>query len=173
MADIDKSKVIKQIKTDSSNVYTIDAPLWCGKTFEDIESMIHGVVDTYVIPSTVSSTTSGYDKVVATTLAQTSTTKAILNTLTSSTATFKVGDIILMGATSDGTKHFDRWVSKINGDTIYLDVLETQVATHHHTITTGSAKALTGVSKTTSTTNKMATVGSNTTVVTGKTSTDL
>lgn len=173
MADIDKSKVIKQIKTDSSNVFTIDAPLWCGKTFEEVESMIHGVVDTYVIPSTVSSTASGYDKVVATTSAQTSTTKAILNALTSTTATYKVGDIILMGATSDGTKHFDRWVSKISGDTIYLDVLETQVATHHHTITTGSAKALTDVSKITPTTNKMATVGSSTTVVTGKTTTDL
>lgn len=173
MADIDKSKVIKQIKTDTSNVFTIDAPLWCGKTFEEVESMIHGVVDTYVIPSTVSSTASGYDKVVATTSAQTSTTKAILNALTSTTATYKVGDIILMGATSDGTKHFDRWVSKISGDTIYLDVLETQVATHHHTITTGSAKALTDVSKITPTTNKMATVGSSTTVVTGKTTTDL
>ena len=177
MADIDKNKVIKQIKTDSSNVFTIDAPLWCGKTFEEIESMIHGVVDTYVIPSTVSSTASGYDKVVATTSAQTSTTKAILNALTSTSATYKVGDIILMGATSDGTKHFDRWVSKVSGTgnsaIIYLDVLETQVATHHHTITTSSAKALTGVSETTTTTNKMATVGSDTTVVIGKTATDL
>lgn len=177
MADIDKKKVIKQIKTDSSNVFTIDAPLWCGKTFGEIESMIHGVVDTYVIPSTVSSTASGYDKVVATTSAQTSTTKAILNALTSTSATYKVGDIILMGATSDGTKHFDRWVSKVSGTgnsaIIYLDVLETQVATHHHTITTSSAKALTDVSETTPTTNKMATVGSATTVVIGKTATDL
>ena len=177
MADIDKNKVIKQIKTDSSNVFTIDAPLWCGKTFDEIESMIHGVVDTYVIPSTVSTSASGYDKVVATTSAQTSTTKAILNTLTSTSATYKVGDIILMGATSDGTKHFDRWVSKVSGTgnsaIIYLDVLETQVATHHHTITTSSAAALTGVSETTTTTNKMATVGSDTTVVIGKTSTDL
>lgn len=177
MADIDKNKVIKQIKTDSSNVFTIDAPLWCGKTFDEVESMIHGVVDTYVIPSTVSSSASGYDKVVATTSAQTSTTKAILNALTSTSATYKVGDIILMGATSDGTKHFDRWVSKVSGTgnsaIIYLDVLETQVATHHHTITTSSAKALTGVSNTTTTTNKMATVGSDTTVVIGKTATDL
>ena len=101
---------------------------------EDVRGIAQGAIETYVIPSTVSSTTTGYDKVVAATSAQTSTTKAILNTLTSTSATYKVGDIILMGATSDGTKHFDRWVSKVSGNTIYLDVLETQVATHHHTI---------------------------------------
>ena len=175
MADIDKSKVIKQIKTDSSNVFTIDAPLWCGKTFEDVESMIHGVVDTYVINSE-KSTITGYGDIVGKTDNVITITKTVLDTLVDKTSEggYKVGDIILLQeSTSNSKLVFDRWVSNVNGESIELTILETQVATHHHTITTGSAKALTGVSKTTSTTNKMATVGSSTTVVTGKTTTDL
>lgn len=174
MADItiDKDKVIRQIKA-GDNIYTIDAPLWNGKSFSDIESMIHGVVDTYVIPTTVSST-SGYNSVVGATTAQVSTTVGVLNNLTSSstTNTYKVGDIILMGATSDGTKNFDRWVSKVSGTTVYLDVLETQVAKHHHTITVPSVSSstttvLTSAKVGSTTTSNMAYAGSNVTVVTG------
>lgn len=152
------AEIIKQIKTAAGEHLIEAAFLTNGsgqKTYsdihdeiEDVRSIAQGAIETYVIPSTVSSETSGYDKVVSTTSAQTSTTKAILDTLTNTTSTYKVGDVILMGATSDGTKHFDRWVSKISGDTIYLDVLETQVAKHHHTINieSSNSKAITGVS---------------------------
>lgn len=141
---IDSSKIIRQIQTDANNVYTIDAPLWDGRRFSDIESMIHGVVDTYVIPAQTSGT-DDYKAVVESSDAQVSTTLSVLNTLTSTSNTYKVGDIILMGATSDGKVNFDRWVSSVNGDTITLDVLETQVATHHHTIGVTTGSALTGM----------------------------
>lgn len=158
---------IKQIKIGEKS-YDIDALKWNGHEFSDIESMVHGVVDTYVIPAQTSGT-SDYKAVVESSAAQVSTTLTALNTLTNSPDEneYKVGDVILMGATSDGTNNFDRWVSKISGTTIYLDVLETQVATHHHTITRTSANALTGVSASSTTTNTMAMVGSAVTVATG------
>ena len=169
---IDENKVIRQIKAGDV-IYTIDAPLWDGHRFSDVESMIHGVVDTYVIPSTNSSVT-GYSDVVGSTKAQVSTSKSVLNTLTSSstTNTYKVGDVILMGATSDGTKNFDRWISNISGDTIYLDVLETQVAKHHHTITvpnvsSSNTTVLTSVKVGSKTSKNMATVGTAVSVITG------
>jgi len=162
--NIDSSKIIRQIKTDSSNVYTIDAPLWDGHRFSDIESMIHGVVDTYVIPAQESGT-NDYKAVVESSAAQVSTTLSILNTLTSTSNTYKVGDIILMGATSDGKINFDRWVSSVSGDTITLDVLETQVATHHHTIGATTGSALTGM-KTSTTTSPIPVVGTAVSVVT-------
>jgi hypothetical protein len=174
---IDKDKVVRQIKDSNNEIYTIDAPLWEGHRFSEVQSMVHGVVDTYVIPAQSDAADgSDYKKVVETSAAQVSIAKSNLNTLTSTTNTYKVGDIILMGATSDGKINFDRWVSKITGTgasaIVYLDVLETQVATHHHTITTTSAKALTSI--TPSATNTiMATTGANTTVVTGKDSSDV
>jgi hypothetical protein len=165
MADItiNKDQVIRQIKTSDSVVYTIDAPLWEGRRFSEIESMIHGVVDTYVIPAQTDGT-EDYKAVVESANAQVSISTNGLNTLTSSNTnnTYKVGDVILMGATSDGTNNFDRWVSKVEGDTIYLDVLETQVATHHHTIgvSYSNGNALTGISTSSNTTYDIATVGS-------------
>ena len=163
---------IKQIKDSAGVVHNIDAPLWCGKTFSEVESLIHGVVDTYVIAAQTSGTTD-YKAVVESSAAQCSTTASALNTLTSSasTNTYKVGDIILMGATSDGKKNFDRWVSKISGTTVYLDVLETQVATHTHNVTSGSAKALTGANTPTTTTANVAKVGTAVSVVTSGTGT--
>lgn len=174
---IDSSKVVKQIKDSNNVVYTIDAPLWEGHRFSDVQSMIHGVVDTYVIPAQSNAADgSDYKKVVETSAAQVSIAQNKLNALTSTTNTYKVGDIILMGATSDGKVNFDRWVSKVSGTgdsaTIYLDILETQVATHHHTITTTTSTALTSISPSATTIN-MATTGSDITVVTGKTSSDV
>lgn len=174
---IDSSKVIRQIKDSNNVVYTIDAPLWEGHRFSEVQSMVHGVVDTYVIPAQSNAADgSDYKKVVETSDAQVSIAKNKLNTLTSTTNAYKVGDIILMGATSDGKVNFDRWVSKVSGTgdsaIVYLDVLETQVATHHHTISTSSAKALTSVTPSATTIN-MATTGANTTVVTGKNAADV
>lgn len=174
---IDSSKVVKQIKDSNNVLYTIDAPLWEGHRFSDVQSMIHGVVDTYVIPAQSNAADgSDYKKVVETSAAQVSIAQNKLNALTSTTNTYKVGDIILMGATSDGKVNFDRWVSKVSGTgdsaTIYLDVLETQVATHHHTITTSTSTALTSITPGT-TVIDMATTGSDITVVTGKTSSDV
>lgn len=174
---IDSSKVVKQIKDSNNVLYTIDAPLWEGHRFSDVQSMIHGVVDTYVIPAQSNAADgSDYKKVVETSAAQVSIAKNKLNALTSTTNTYKVGDIILMGATSDGKVNFDRWVSKVSGTgesaTIYLDILETQVATHHHTITTSTSTALTSISPSATIIN-MATTGSDITVVTGKTSSDV
>lgn len=161
---------IKQIKV-GEQLHYIDATYINGQlaasVLSDIQGQIHGVVDTYVIPTRDTNKSSDYVNVVESKDAQVSTTVSALNTLTGSatTNTFKVGDIILMGATSDGTNNFDRWVSYVSGDDVKLDVLETQVATHHHTITTDSAKALTGVDTPTYTTNNVAKVGAETTVV--------
>ena len=131
---IDSNKVIRQIQTDSNNVYTIDAPLWEGHRFSDVTSMIHGVVDTYVINEieSTSSLISEYNAIVDSTATTMSTTTSIINSLVDKTPTggYKVGDIVLLEATDK----FDRWVSKVEGDTVYLTVLETQVGTHHHTV---------------------------------------
>lgn len=160
---------IKQVNTGTST-YDIEALYFGNRSASEWEGLIHGVVDTYVIPAQTSGT-SDYKAVVESSAAQCSTTVSKLNTLTGSTTTntYKVGDIILMGATSDGKINFDRWISKISGTTVYLDVLETQVATHHHTITRTSANALTGVSASSTTSNMMAKVGSSVTVVKGGT----
>lgn len=155
---------IKQIKI-GDNVHDIDAKKWGGHTFSEVESLIHGVVDTYVIPTTKSST-SGYSAVVGATTTQVTTTVGALKGLVSNPPSndfdkFNVGDVILMGATSDGTKNFDRWISNVSGTgdsaIITLDILETQVAKHHHTITVPS------VSKTDATVLSSATVGRTTT----------
>ena len=165
MAD---NKIIKQIKTPDCVVYNINAfnaDTLGGKSLTDIEGMVSGAIETYVIPVSAS-TASGYSTVVGATTAQVSTTAAILNGLTGTTGTtYRLGDVILMGATSDGTKNFDRWVSNVSGSgtsaVVTLDVLETQVAKHHHTIS-GSSKALTGISA--STTKQVAKVGTAVTV---------
>lgn len=163
---------IKQIKDSAGVAHDLDAKKWGGHEFSEIESMIHGVVDTYVIAAQTSGS-ADYKAVVESSAAQCSTTVSTLNTLTSSasTNTYKVGDIILMGATSDGKINFDRWVSKISDTTVYLDVLETQVATHTHNVTTGSGKALTGVSNTSTTSTNVAKVGSTVNVVVSGTGT--
>lgn len=164
---------IKQIMDSAGVAHDLDAKYWDGHSYSDLTSMVHGVVDTYVIAAQTSNKTDAYKAVVESTSAQCSTTVSNLNTLTSSasTNTYKVGDIVLMGATSDGKINFDRWVSKISGTTVYLDVLETQVATHTHNVTTGSGKTLTGVSATTNTTSNVAKVGTAVSVVTSGTGT--
>lgn len=175
------ANIIKQIKTPNGQSYDIhaitadnatNADALGGKSLAQIEQMVNGAIDTYVIPSqTGASSNSPYAKVVESDLPQVSTTISDLNTLTGSlnTNTFKVGDVILMGATSDGTNNFDRWVSNISGTTITLDILETQTATHHHTfapVIATSSKALTGVSTIASV--KVAKVGTSVTVTNDK-----
>lgn len=143
--------IIKQIQT-SAGTHDIDAKYWGGHEFSEISDLVHGVVDTFVIPAQDNAADgSDYKKVVESSDAQVETTTSALATLVGRPIDFDkfgVGDVILMGATSDGTKNFDRWISDVSGNVIKLDVLETQVAAHHHTIaiTTTSGKALTGVS---------------------------
>lgn len=165
MADL---VTIKKIRTSAGD-HLIDATYLGGHTFSDIESMVHGGVETYVIPSSKSSV-SGYTTIVNSTESTLVTTKTVLNNLTDGQANggYKLGDIILMEATSDGTKVFDRWVSKVDGENITLAVLETQVAKHHHTVSvsTSKAKALTSATPT-PTTNAIPTVGAAVTVLTG------
>lgn len=170
---------IKQIKI-GTEVHDIDAKKWGGHTFSEVESLIHGVVDTYVIPETKSSV-SGYSTVVGGTKTIVSTTVGTLKGLVSNPPSnafdrFNIGDVILMGATSDGKKNFDRWISNVSGSddnaVVTLDVLETQVAKHHHTInvptvSSTNATVLTSVKVSKTTTNNMAYAGSDVTVVTG------
>lgn len=145
---------IKQIKVGTT-AHDIDAKYWNGKEFSEVESMIHGVVDTYVIP-TAKQDVSGYSKIVGVT-DNTITTikKSELNALVSVqpadvNKSYKVGDIILIEeASTDGKFVFDRWVSAVGTETdpvISLTILETQVATHHHTLGVSTSKSLTGVS---------------------------
>ena len=161
---------IKQIQT-SAGTHEIDAKYWGGHEFSEIADLVHGVVDTFVIPAqTGTSVTSDYKAIVESSDAQVETTTSVLATLVGRPTTFDkfgVGDVILMGATSDGTKNFDRWISYVSGNVIKLDVLETQVANHHHTIdiTTTSGKVLTGVSGNPSTVS-LTSVGSAVTVLT-------
>lgn len=166
MADL---VTIKKIRTAAGD-HLIDATYLGGHTFSDIQGMVHGVVDTYVIPAS-NSTKTGYSDVVESTASELTTTKTILNGLVNpanASGTYKLGDVILMGASSDGERVFDRWVSAVSGDNITLSVLETQVAKHHHTVgvTTTKAKALTSATPT-STTNAIPTVGAAVTVLTG------
>ena len=189
-----EDKIIRQVKV-SNDVYDIhaktadyattagsaeNAEQWAGHTFSEVESLIHGVVDTYVIPESKSSST-GYGTVVGATTTQVSTTVGTLKGLVSNPPSndfdkFGVGDVILMGATSDGKKNFDRWISNVSGTgdsaVVTLDVLETQVAKHHHTInvpvvSTTSANVLTGASVSDRTTQNMAYAGTDVTVVNG------
>ena len=160
---------IKQIKI-GDDLYDIDATKWGGHKFTELSSLIYGGAETFVIPLSKSSA-SGYADIVNSTKTTLSTTKTILNGLMAdgqANGGYKLGDVILIEATSDGNKVFDRWISAVEGDNVTLSVLETQVATHHHTVgvTTSKAKALTGATHTT-TTNAIPTVGSTKTVLTG------
>ena len=159
------TSVIKQIKGTNNVPYELNAKYWNGYEVDDLMGVIHGVVDTYVIDAKTNGD-ANYKAVVEATTSQISTTQSVLKGLvkTPPTGDFKVGDIILMGATSDGKMNFDRWISSVGtgtNPTITLDVLETQVATHHHTfgISTTTQKALTSVSETTTTKSNVATVG--------------
>lgn len=179
MAD---NKVIRQIKACDGIVYDIhaltadNAAKLGGYTFEQIESMVHGAIETYVIPSSKSSV-SGYEGIINATGNTVTTTKTVLDNLTGGQANggYKLGDVILMEATSDGKKVFDRWVSDVDGEDITLAVLETQVATHHHKVnmltgvsrTITSSNAFTGATPTTTTSN-MAYAGTAKTVLTGE-----
>lgn len=167
---------IKQIQT-SAGTHEIDAKYWDGHLFSEIEEFVHGVVNTYVIPAQTTNKTPDYTAIVESTDAQVTTTTSKLGVLTGvpdgDWDKFGVGDIVLMGASSDGAKNFDRWISAIDADgNIKLDVLETQVAAHHHTIdiTTTSGKVLTGVSGNPSTVT-LTSVGSAVTVLTSATGT--
>lgn len=174
------ANIIKQIKTPDNVVYDIhsinadNADKLGGKSLTDIEKLVNGAISTYVIKTTASTSNKTiYDNVVGSSAVQVSTYVSSLNTLTSSDTNneYRLGDVILMGATSDGTKNFDRWVSNISGTgvsaIVTLDILETKTATHYHTFTpviTGSSKALTGVSK--YNTTSVAKVGTSIDVVT-------
>lgn len=164
------AEFIKKIKASDNVTYEIDAKKWDGHSFDEITNLVHGVVDTYVIPAQTTNKTSDYTAIVEASTAQVSTTVSKLGVLTGTPAEswdkFGVGDIVLMGATSDGTKNFDRWISSVSGTgasaTVTLDVLETQVATHHHTIdipvatvgrTLTQNKALTSATPTSTTAN--------------------
>jgi hypothetical protein len=144
---------IKKIKTAVGD-HDIDAKYWDGHSFSEITDLVHGVVDTYVIPAQTTGT-SDYKAIVESSAAQVTTTKTKLGALTGTPAEkwdkFGVGDIVLMGATSDGKVNFDRWISSVSGDNITLDVLETQVATHHHTLGVSTGNALTGMNTPTQT----------------------
>ena len=172
------AEIIKQIQATNGSKYDIDAKYWDGHQFSEITNLVHGVVDTYVIPAqTGTSATSDYKAIVESTAAQVTTTKDKLGALTGVPAAdwdkFGVGDIVLMGATSDGKVNFDRWISSVDDSgNVTLDVLETQVATHHHTfpshtISNTSAKVLTDVTIKTTTTNNVAYAGSDVTVLQG------
>lgn len=164
------AEFIKKIKASDNVIYEIDAKKWDGHSFDEITDLVHGVVDTYVIPAQSSNKTADYIAIVEASSAQVSTTVSKLGTLTGTPADnwdkFGVGDIVLMGATSDGIKNFDRWISSVSGTgvsaTVTLDVLETQVATHHHTLnipvatvsrTLTPAKALTSATPTSTSAN--------------------
>ena len=157
---------IKKIRTAAGD-HEIDAKYLGGHTFEQIESMVHGGVETYVIPSSKQNVT-GYADIVDSVESTLTTTKTILDSLTDGQAKvgYKLGDVILMEATSDGEKVFDRWVSAVDGENITLAVLETQVAKHHHTIGTSTGNALTGV-VTKNMTSVIPVVGTAVTVVDG------
>ena len=160
---------IKKIRTAAGD-HLIDATYLGGHTFDQIQGMVHGVIDTYVIPAS-NSTQPGYSSVVDSDANELPTKKSILNGLVTpanASGKYKLGDVILIGASSDGTKKFDRWVSAVDGDDVTLSVLETKVAKHHHTlgVTTSKEKALTGATPTL-TTNAIPKVGTAVTVLTG------
>lgn len=196
----DELVTIKRIKV-GNNEHEIDATYLGSKTYQDIHgeiaavsaevsavrSIAQGAIETYVIPSQ-SSPTQDYKSVVRNANNTIKTTITKLTNLIKTTpghdvnGSFKVGDVILMEEVADPTspdttKHqiFDRWISAINGDNITLTVLETQVATHHHTISIASkptASAVVSVGET-ATTNNMAYTGASMAVATGVSTTEL
>ena len=160
--------VIKKINTGTS-VYDIDAAYLGSRSASDWEAMIHGAIETYVVP-TSKSTADAYAKIVGKTDSTITLTQAELKSLVTPAKAFQVGDVILLEAVStDSAFMFDRWISNIAGtsDTSNntLPILETHVQTHHHTITDSKGNAVTGV--TTTPTGTLAKVGSAVTVVTG------
>ncbi len=160
--------VIKKINTGTS-VYDIDAAYLGSRSASDWEAMIHGAIETYVVP-TSKSTATAYAKIVGKTDSTITLTQAELKSLVTPAKEFQVGDVILLEAVStDSAFMFDRWISNIAGtsDTsnITLAILETHVQTHHHTITDSKGNAVTGV--TTTSTGTLAKVGTAVTVVTG------
>lgn len=162
------ANLIKKINTGTST-YEIDAAYLGNRSASDWEKMIHGAIDTYVVP-TSKSTATAYAKIVGKTDSTITLTQAELKSLVTPANAFKVGDVILLEATSEGSDYmFDRWISKIDGtsdnSTITLAILETHVQTHHHKITDNKANAVTGV--TTTSTGTLAKVGDAVTVVTG------
>lgn len=193
----DELVTIKRIKV-GNNEHEIDATYLGSKTYQNIHdeiaavsaevsavrSIAQGAIETYVIPSQ-SSPTQDYKSVVrsANNTIKISETKLTNLIKTDVNGSFKVGDVILMEEVADPndtdtTKHqiFDRWISAIDGDrNITLTVLETQVATHHHTISIASkptASAVVSVGET-ATTNNMAYTGASMAVATGVSTTEL
>ena len=173
------AEIIKQIQATNGTKYDIDAKYWDGHQFSEITNLVHGVVDTYVIPTqTGTSATSDYKAIVESSAAQVTTTTSKLGVLTGVPAAswdkFGVGDIVLMGATSDGKLNFDRWISSVDASgNITLDVLETQVATHYHTfpthtLSTTSANVLTSVKINKTTTSNVAYAGADVSVLQGE-----
>ena len=162
------ANLIKKINTGTST-YEIDAAYLGNRSAADWEAMIHGAIETYVVP-TSKSTATAYSKIVGKTDSTITLTQAELKSLVTPAKEFQVGDVILLEAVStDSEFMFDRWISAIAGtsdtSTITLSILETHVQTHHHTITDSKANAVTGV--TTTSTGTLAKVGSAVTVVTG------
>jgi hypothetical protein len=152
-----ENQVIKKIRCSNGHDHLIDATYLSGHTYDEIEKMVHGAIDTYVIP-TSKSTNGNYSGVVNASGSTVTISKENLAGLVSESPIkvdtdydecFNIGDVILMEATSDGTKVFDRWISAISGTgksaIVTLAVLETQVATHHHKIGTNTNNALTTV----------------------------
>jgi hypothetical protein len=150
---------IQQIKDTTGKTWDISAKYIDGMPAGDLIDMVHGAIETYVIPTSKSSN-SNYASIVNSNSATVTTTFGVLKTLIdcSDPKGLRLGDVILMEATSDGTKVFDRWVSAnsndgsspvSDSDSITLSVLETQVATHHHKLPSlSTSKAITGVTVT-------------------------
>lgn len=163
MATTKSSIRIQQIET-AGGIHDIDAKYWAGHDFSAVIDALHGVVDTYVINEgkNTGSIKTNYESIVNSTATTMSTTKTILDSLVDNEPTggYKVGDIVLL----EETDKFDRWVSKIDEDDIYLTILETQVGKHHHTITPTTASAVIGI--TSPSTRKLTAVGNSVSVVT-------
>ena len=98
---------IKKIRTAAGD-HLIDATYLGGHTFAEIEGMVHGGIETYVIPLSKKSV-SGYATIVNSTESTLTTTKTVLDSLIEGQAKggYKLGDVILIEATSDGKKVFD------------------------------------------------------------------
>jgi hypothetical protein len=150
MADSSNLIRIKQIQT-AAGIHDIDAKYVDGRLFSEVyaelEGMAHGVVDTYVIPLS-NKGKDGYSTVVESEENTVEVSISVLNGLVNPENTslkYKVGDVILIEETSDGVKIFDRWVSSVSDDKLTLSILETQVAKHHHEITSTTSNAITSV----------------------------
>ena len=159
---------IKQINT-GSGIYDIDAAYLGSRSAADWEAMIHGAIETYVVPTSKSGV-AAYGDIVGNTDATITLTQEELKSLVTPAKEFQVGDVILLEAPSTDTAFmFDRWISNIAGTSndsdITLSILETHVQTHHHTITDTKASAVTGL--TPASTVTLAKVGTAVTVVTG------